>query len=195
MAARSSKTFTSIRTERLFAHMRLVSNMAKIGKWGFSRAAIEETQQLIKKPRTKVREEKKRGVQIPSHKQVKAAIASHPAMVSKYHIDGCLPCQNGTATNPQTRWRHKGTSAPPPEPASPTPRTPPPPGTAPASPGETDGNKSYAIEGMPFRCVYRHSPHPNTQFFNHNAYAKDCKRDKDFFPGLLSTLSAAWKYR
>jgi hypothetical protein len=30
---------------------------------------------------------------------------------------------------------------------------------------------------MPSRCVYIHSPHPNTELFNHNAYAKDSKRD------------------
>jgi hypothetical protein len=36
-----------------------------------------------------------------------------------------------------------------------------------------------------------HSPLPNTQFFNHNAFAKNGKRDKDFIPDLLSTLSAA----
>jgi len=40
-----------------------------------------------------------------------------------------------------------------------------------------------------------HSPLPNTQFFNHNEFAKDYQRDKDFIPDLLRTLSAAWKYR
>jgi hypothetical protein len=40
-----------------------------------------------------------------------------------------------------------------------------------------------------------HSPLPNTQFFNHNTFAKESKRDKDYNPDLLSTLSAAWKYR
>jgi hypothetical protein len=34
-------------------------NMAKIAKGGFSCAAMEGTQQLIKKPHVKVREEKK----------------------------------------------------------------------------------------------------------------------------------------
>jgi Ni,Fe-hydrogenase I large subunit len=47
---------------------------------------------------------------------------------------------------------------------------------------------------MPSRCVYMHSPLPNTQFFNHNAFAKERKRNKAFIPDLLSTLSAAWKY-
>src|SRR5882757_4333957 len=59
--------------------MHLVLNMAKMAKEGFSRAAIEETKYLIKKPRAKVREEKKRGVEFPGHKKVKAAIQRHPA--------------------------------------------------------------------------------------------------------------------
>jgi len=175
--------------------MRLALNMAKMAKWGFSRAAIEETQQLIQKPRAEVREEKKQGVKFPGHKKVKAAMERYPAMVYRNHMAGCLPCQNGTAKNPQTRWRHKGTASPPPEPAAPPPERPPPPRTPPAPPGVTDRYESYEIEGMPSKCVYLHSSHPNTEFFNHNAYAKDSKRDKDLIPDLLSTLSAAWKYR
>jgi len=38
--------------------MRIALDMAKLAKGGFSRAAIEETQQQIKKPRAGVREEK-----------------------------------------------------------------------------------------------------------------------------------------
>jgi len=45
------------------------------------------------------------------------------------------------------------------------------------------------------RCVYIHSPLPNTQFFNHNAYAKNSKRHKDFIPDLLSTLFVVWQCR
>jgi len=169
--------------------MRLALNMAKMAKGSFSRAAIEETQQLIKKPRAEVREEKKRGVEFPGHRKVTAAMERHPAMVSKNHKAGCLPCQNGTGKNPVTHWRRKGTAAPLPEPAAP------PPGTPPAPPGDTEGNERDEIEGMPSRCVYMHSPLPNTQLFNHNAFAKESKRDKDFIPDLLSTLSAVWKYR
>jgi len=77
---------------------------------------------------------------------------------------------------------------PPPEPVASPPRTPSSP------PGNTDGNQSYQIGGMPSRCGYIYSPLPNTQFFNHNAYAKDSKHDKDFIPDLLNTLSAGWKY-
>ena len=39
--------------------MRLWLNMAKMAKEGFSRAAIEETKYLIKRPHAKVRKEKK----------------------------------------------------------------------------------------------------------------------------------------
>jgi len=112
----------------------------------------------------------------------------HPAMVYKNHSAGCLAWQNGTAKNLVTRWRCKGTAAPPPELAAS------PPGTPPAPPGDAVGNDSYEIEGMPSRCEYMHSPLPNTQFFNHIAFAKESKRDKDVIPDLLSTLSAAWKY-
>jgi len=47
--------------------MRLASNMAKMPKIVFSRAAIEETIHLIKKPSAEVRAEKKRGVELPGH--------------------------------------------------------------------------------------------------------------------------------
>jgi len=175
--------------------MRLAWNMPKMAEGGFSRAAILETQQLINTPCTKVREEQTWGVEFPGHKKVNAVLERHPAIVYKNHTAGCLPCQNGTAKNPQTHWRCKGMAAPPPDLAAPPPESPPPPGTPPAPPGDTDGNESYELEGMPSKCVYLHSPLPNTQILNHNAYAKDSKCDKDFIPDLLSTLSAAWKYR
>jgi len=175
--------------------MCLALNMAKIAKGRFSWATVEEMQQLIKKPRAEVREEKKRGVEFPGHRKVKATMERHPAMVYKNHTAGCLPCQNGTAKNPQTRWRRKGTAAPPPEPAAPLPGRQSPPGTPPAPPRDTEGNESYEIDGMPSRCVYMHSPLPITQLFNHNAFAKDSKPDNDYTPDLLSTLSAARKYR
>ena len=84
--------------------MLLALNMAKMATGGFSCAAIEEMQQLNKKPRAEVREEKKRRVEFPGHKNVKAAIERHPVMVYRNHTAGCHPCQNGTAKNPQTRW-------------------------------------------------------------------------------------------
>jgi hypothetical protein len=152
-------------------------------------------QQLIKKLHAEIQKEKKPGVKFPGHQKVKAAMERHPAMVYKNHTAGCLPCQNGTAKNPHTRWRRKENPGPPPEPAAPLLGRPSPPGTPPAPPGDTEGNESYEIEGRPSSCVYMHSPRPNTQFFNHNTFAKDSKRDKDFIPDLLSTPSAVWKYR
>jgi len=100
-------------------------NMSKLAKEGFSRAAIEETQQLIKKPRAKIQEEKMWGVVFPWQNKVKAAIERHLAMIRENQMDGFLPCQNGMAKNPQTRWSRKGTGPPPPRPAPPRPGTPP----------------------------------------------------------------------
>ena len=131
--------------------MRLALNMAKMAKGGFSRAAVEETQYLIKKPRAEVREEKKRGVEFPGHNKVKAAIARHPAMLRQNQMPGCLPCQNGTAKNPQTRWRRKGTGAPPPNrrrQQNPEP-TPPLPGTSLASTGNISGDQCLEIINLP----------------------------------------------
>jgi hypothetical protein len=54
--------------------MCIALSMAKLAKGGYSRAAIEETQQLIEKPRAKVRGEKKCGVEIPGHQKVKAVM-------------------------------------------------------------------------------------------------------------------------
>jgi len=176
------------------SNMCLALNMAKMAKEGFSRATIEEMQWLIWKPHAEVREEKKRGVVFFRHNKVKAAIDRHPAMIHQNQTDSCLPCQNGTAKNPQAPWRCKGTGTPPAEPAAPPPGTPPPPATPPAPPGDTDGNESYRIAGMPSSCVYKQCPHSNTEFFNHNPYAKDYKHDKDCIPGLLSILPAVWKY-
>jgi hypothetical protein len=148
-------------------------NMANMAKGGFSRAAIEEMQQSITKPLTEVRQQTKWGFQFPGHKMVKAAIERHLWILSKNHMDSCLPCQNGTAKNSQTHWSRRGTGTPPPELAAPPPRTPPPTGTPPPP-------------GLP-------RP-PNTQCFNHNAYAKSSKRYTEFIPDLLSRLSPAWKY-
>jgi len=145
-------------------------------------------QQRIKKPHAKVREEKKRGVEFPGHKKVKVVIHRHPATVYKYQMASCLPCQNGTAKNPQIRWRCQGTGALPPEPVAH------PLGIPSAPPGGTDGDESYETEGMLSMCVYIHSPLPNSDFVNYNAYAKGSEYGKHFIPDLLSTLSAAWQY-
>jgi len=102
------------RVQLELSDMRLALNMAKMAKEGFSRTAIEETKYLIEIPRAEVREEKKRGVEFPGHTKVKAAIQRHPAMLRQNQTSGCLPCQNDTAKNLQTRWRRKGIGAPPP---------------------------------------------------------------------------------
>jgi hypothetical protein len=131
--------------------MRLTVNMAKMTKGGISHAAIEETQQQIKKHCTKVRQEKKRGVEIPGHKKVKAAIERYPAMVYKNHTAGGVPCQFGTEIDLQTCWRPAETAAPPPEPVAPLPGMQSPPETPPVPPGDTEGNESYKMEAMTSR--------------------------------------------
>jgi len=50
------------------SNLHLALNLATMAKCGFSCAAIEETQYLIKNPRAEVREGKKRGVEFPRHK-------------------------------------------------------------------------------------------------------------------------------
>jgi len=175
--------------------MRLAVNMATMAKPGFPRAAMGETQQEITKPRCEFRADKKRGVEVHGHQTVKAAIERHQAMVYNNQIHCCLPCQNGTAKNPQTRWRCKGTAAHPPKPAAPLHGRPPPTGMPHAPPGDSDGQQSNETDAIPPLCVYTQSLCPNTAFFNHNAYDKDSKHDCDFNPDLRSTLSAMWKYR
>jgi hypothetical protein len=63
----------------------------------------------------------------------------------------------------------------------------------PAPPGDTDGNESYAIDGMASSCVYIQSPLPNTQYFNRDTYANDSKHNEEVIPDGLSILSAASK--
>jgi len=166
--------------------MRLALNMAKMAKGGFSRAAIEETQQLIMKPCAEVREEKKRGVEFPGHRKVKAAIEKHPAMVYENQTDGCLPCQNGTAKNPRTCWRCKGMGASPQvRPRQPTPDlTPPPPRTPPVPSRDQNRAQSSKIPNLPAGSEYTHPPLPGTQFFNHDKFAEDSEHDEDFIPDL-----------
>ena len=84
--------------------MRLALNMNKMAKGGFSRATMGETQFLIKQPRAEVRQEKNRGLVFPGLEDVKVAMERHPAMLREHQINGCLPCRNSTAQNPQTRW-------------------------------------------------------------------------------------------
>jgi hypothetical protein len=175
--------------------MRLALNMANMAKDGFLRAAVEETQYLINKPRAEVREEKKRGVEFPGHNKVKAAIARHQAMLRQNQTPGCLPCQNGTAKNPQTCWRRQGTGAPPPnrrrqQKPEPTPEptpgpTPPQPGTPLASTGNTSGDQSLEIINLPAGYTYSHTSLPCAKSFTLDASAQEIQHDTDFDPDML----------
>jgi len=136
------------------SNMRLASNMAKMAKEGFSRATIEEMEHLIKKPCGEFRAEKKWDVELPGQSKVRAAIQRHPAMLRQNQTSGCLPCQNGTAKNPHTRWSRKGTGASPPDQRrerNPEP-TPPVPGTPPAPTGNTSGVPPSQIVNLPAGC-------------------------------------------
>ena len=165
--------------------MCLALNMAKMAKDGFSHAAKEETKYLIKKTCAKVREEKKQGVEFPGHKTVKAVIQRHPAMLRHDQPSGCLPCPNGTAKNPQTRWRRRGTGAPPsdqrrvrtPEP------TPPPPGTPPAPTSNTSGAQPSEIVNLPAGYKDSHTALPCAEYFEDN---ENTEHDTDFDPDMLT---------
>jgi hypothetical protein len=165
--------------------MRLALNMAKMAKKGFSRAAIEETKYVIKKPHAEVREVKKRGVEFPRHKQVKAAIQRHLAMLRHNQTPGCLPYPNGTAKYPQTGWRRKVTGAPPPARRRVrTPEeTPPPPGTPPAPTGNTSGAQPSEIVNLPARFTYSHPALPGAEFFEDD---EDTEHNTDFDPDMLT---------
>jgi hypothetical protein len=165
--------------------MRLALNMAKMAKKGFLRATIEETKYLIKKPCAEVQEQKKRGVEFAGHNKVKAAIQRHPAMLRQNQTSGCLPCQNGTAKNPLTHWRHKETGAPPPArrieriPE----RTPSRPGTPPAPTGNTSRAQLAEIVNLPAGYMYSHTACPSAEFFEDD---KNTEHDTDFDPDRLT---------
>jgi hypothetical protein len=171
--------------------MRQALNMAAMAKRGFSGAAVGETQYLIKKPRAEAREEKKRGVKFPGHNKVKAAIARHPAMLRQNQTPGCLPWQNGTAKIPQTRWRRKGTGAPPPnrrrqQNPEPTPEpTPPLPRTPLSSTGNTSGDDSLEIINLPAGYMYSHISLPCAEPFTLDASAQESEHNTDFDPDML----------
>jgi hypothetical protein len=167
--------------------MRLALKVDKMAKRRFSRAVVEETQYLIKKPRVKVREEKKRGVEFPGHNKVKAAIARHTAMIRQNQTPGCLPCQNSTAKNPQTHWRRKGTGAPlpsrrrqqNPEPTPPLPETPL------ASTGKTSTDQHLEIINFHAGHTYSHTSLPCAESFTLNASAQESEHNTDFDPDML----------
>jgi len=145
--------------------MCMALNKAKMARGGFLRAAMEDTQFLIKIPWVEVLLEKKRVVEIGGPKNGKAAMEIHPAMLRENQADGWLPCQDGTAQNPQTRWRGEGTGAPAPERLwRPTPEPAPhPPETPPVPPGNNEAAHLSEIEGVPPGYVYIHTPLPSAQ--------------------------------
>jgi len=165
--------------------MRLALNIAKMAKQGFWRAAISEKIYPIKKPRAKVREEKKRGVEFPGHKKVKVAMQRLPAMLRQNQMSGCLCCHNGTANNPQTHWRRKGTGAPPsarrrPQTTEPTPLLP---GMPPAPNDNTSGVQPSEIVNLPARYMYSHTALPCVEFFDAD---EDTQHNTDFDPDMLT---------
>jgi len=183
MSATMARQVGRVQLEQSDMHLAL--NMAKMAKEGFSRATIEEMKYLIKKPRAEVREEKKRGVEFPGHKKVKAAIQRHPAMLRQNQTSGCLPCQHGTAKNPHTRWTRKRTGAPTParrREQIPEP-TPPSPGTPPAATGNTSGAQPAEMINLPAGYTYSHTALPWEEYFEAD---EDTEHDTDFDPDMLT---------
>jgi len=120
----------------------------------------------------------------------------HPAMIGQNHMDGCLPCQNGTVRNPQIRWRLKGTGAAPPvwcRHRMPDPM-PSPPGTSPASLGPIRGTERSQNDNLPAANADPHVPLPKTQLPNLNALSEDSLNDEDCDPELLTDerTSCGW---
>jgi len=166
--------------------MRLALNMAKMAKGGISRGTREETQQLSKKPHADIREEKMRGVEYPGHNKVKLASERHTAMVRENQTDRCLPCQNGTAKNPETRWKRKGKTAPSPRLAPLRPES---------SPVPSDDDERSETQGMPPAYVYIHTSYPNARFLPRITWVvkilfQICRLMMVY--SQVSTLSAGW---
>lgn len=66
--------------------------------------------------------------------------------------------------------------------------------TAPPPPGANQGAQSSDTDSVLSVFVYFHAFLSNTQFFNLEAYAKDCKHDKDFIPDLLTNTGTSTGY-
>jgi len=170
------------------SNMRLAFNTAKMAKGECSRAAIEETQFLIKKPHAEVQDEKQRGVEYPVDKKVKAAIGRHPAMLRQNLMARSLPCQNGTAKNVQIRLGRKGAGGPPP-----ARRRLPSPGLMPSlpetPPGPTGNNSTAqrsAIINWPAGYAYSHPSLPSADFLTSYGSAQDSQHDTDFDSDMLT---------
>jgi len=59
----------------------LALNMSKLAIGMFSHTTIHKTQYLTWIPCAEVRNEKKRGVELPGHKNLNAVMVRHPAML------------------------------------------------------------------------------------------------------------------
>jgi hypothetical protein len=183
--------------------MLLALNMAKMATRGSSCTTIAETQYLIKKPRTVVREQKRQGVEFSGHNKMKAAMERHPALLHQNDSAGCLPWQNGTAKHPQTRWGRTGTDVSPPnrhreptpEPTRMLPRTPP------APTGIISGAQSSEISNLLRGYTYSHTSPPCTESVFVDASVQVNQNDTDFDPDMLTdqrtatsqyTISCVW---
>jgi hypothetical protein len=116
----------------------------------------------------------KRGVEIPGHKQVKAAIQRHPAMLCQFPTSGCLPCQYGTTKSPQTPWRRRGSGVPPPiRRREPTPElTLPLSGMSPAPSSNISRTQTSQIFNLPAGYRYSHKALPCAEFFDDDGDAQ-----------------------
>ena len=170
------------------SNMHLALSMVKMAKGGISCTGMEEMQYCIKMPCAEVHEENNQGVEIPWHRNVKAAMERHPATVRENLIDGGLPCLNGTAQNPQTHWRRKGTGVSRLDRLGQPTLEPMPSwlGMLLLPPVDYEGTNASEMKRVPPGYVYIHTPLPSAQWFNVDAYAKDCKRDTHFIPDLMT---------
>jgi len=184
--------------------MHLALHMAKLAKGGFSHTAMVETQYLINIPLAEVEEEKMRDVEFPGHNRLKAEMERHPAMICRNIMARCLPYQNRTVINSETRWRCKGTGVPQPNQRRPTPestlkaspdRTAEPmaplPGTPPAATSNTSGAKCLASINLPPRYADSHASLPCAQSYSLNASAQIRQDDADFDLDMLTKQGKA----
>jgi len=130
---------------------------------------------------------------------MEAAIERHLAMLCQNHTLGCLASLNGTAKNPQTRWRHNGTVAPPskrltqqtPEPTpEPTPDltpelTPSLPGMPPTSTGNNSRARPLEIVNLPAGYAYSHTSVFCAESFTLDISAQDSEHKPDYDPDML----------
>jgi len=151
-----------------------------------------ETHYQIKKPRPEVPEETNWGNEFPGHTRVQAPIEWHPAMLCQNHMTGYLHCYNSTSKYPQTCWRLKETSPPPPNrPSQRTPETtpeltPPLPGTPGSSTGNTSGRQLLEIVNLPAAYSYSHTFLPCAESCTLYTSVQDSKHLTDFDPDMLS---------